>query len=153
MDSRNILLGIILFLITIFIRYQPKPGSYQLQEIKPHKKNTSNTEKIETFIHNRIPHKRSRRKLRVFKDSTEITPTPLTRVADLYCIPQSKSTEEFHDSFFSFRDQLHENTSIRPDPVDKLNNLRVLSHLDTTEKLQGVRIGDISDHITSYTRP
>lgn len=107
---------------------------------------------VKPFLKSGYPARRYKRKkkLKIFKDDiSEVDPQiPLEAMPG--CVEESKSIKEFNEQFFNFRDNIYENTSIRLDPVTKINHLRVNEHLYNTDKLRGQRIADISDYATRY---
>lgn len=100
-------------------------------------------DKKEPFIANRAPLKRFKRKkkLKVFKDKPELEPRiVLGPSPKSECVEQSKPIDKFNKQFFDFRDNIHENTSIRLDPVTKINNLRAEENVFGENRCQNTNI-------------
>ncbi len=67
-----------------------------------------------------------------------------------FCPRPVQPIKEFNRDFFNFRDRFtNENSSIRPDSVDKILNLYLSGDLGQARGLsQNVRIKDLFDHVT-----
>jgi hypothetical protein len=62
----------------------------------------------------------------------------------IYEPPPTHSIDTFHTDFFSFRDSIHQNSSFREDPVDKILMLTEPDSHKTTH----MKIKDIYDYLT-----
>lgn len=93
----------------------------------------------EPFIMNKRPLKRFKRnkKVKVFKDKPEIE-SRIVLGPD--CVEESKPIDKFNEQFFNFRDNTHENTSIRMDPVTRMNNLRSEENIFGENRCQNTNI-------------
>jgi len=65
---------------------------------------------------------------------------------DYGCKRPIQTTDEHHRDFFSFRDTLCDNTSIRYDPVDKIANMKLSGLLNKSSGYRHDKIKDVFDH-------
>lgn len=72
------------------------------------------------------------------------------------CPKPAKSQKQFHKDFFAFRDMTQNNSSIRYDPVDKIQELYLDGNLSDARRYPNMKIKDIFDNATAgpslYTR-
>lgn len=59
-----------------------------------------------------------------------------------------KSTKEFHDDFFGFRDRTYQNSSMREDPVDKIQTLYLSGNISEARRYPNMKIKDLFDEAT-----
>lgn len=64
------------------------------------------------------------------------------------CPKKPKSIRQFHDEFFKFRDYTNDNSSMRVDAVDKVQDLYLSGNLDKARNHPNLKIKDLFDHIT-----
>jgi hypothetical protein len=60
-----------------------------------------------------------------------------------------KTVKQFHKDFFSFRDKTYGNSSMREDPVDKIQRLYLDGNNDIARRYPNMRIKDLYDEITA----
>ena len=127
---------IILVLVIVgLIIWFYETSTFHLNKMENIEKDTQN----EPFIMNRYPLKRfkRRKKIKVFKDKPEIE---RKIVLGPECIEEAKSIDKFNEQFFNFRDNTYENTSIRIDPVTRMNNLRSEENIFGENRCQNTNI-------------
>lgn len=73
------------------------------------------------------------------------------------CLLKPQTAKQFNKDFFSFRDKTYNNSSMRPDPVDFMNQLYLEGNTDIARRYPNMRIQDLFDEATKagpnlYTR-
>lgn len=141
MSEENNFKPIFIMIIIICVIY------FLLSHYVPHKK-----EKLSIKL-NKLSPRDSIRKACPYKEEEveEVSPGYSPRTpTDKYNNPNPRvNVKKYNNDFFKFRDFTEQNSSIRYDAVDKINNLTLSGELSKLGANSGAKIKDIYDALTS----